>query len=230
MDVVHSEIYKGHEIEIAYDEGVPCPFDDWDCEPPIAVNSDGITEYATKYGDVNSVPCPTMEQIIENSDQIIALVGSSVFVEAIRAQQDGEDLAESINEYIREMIDCSCTNSERLEALCDLYNMIGWPALLRTIRGYAQGDWAEVLAVATPEFQKACGNKKGFWDDPEKLRPSIDLFADWAYGNVYGYIINTLDEDGESNNDNVDSCWGFFGDYDENALVEAKSVVDGLVC
>lgn len=54
---------------------------------------------------------------------------------------------------------------------------------------------------------------------------SIQLFEDWAFGNVYGYEV--LDANGE----NIDSCWGFFGDYDTpySALSEAKSAADGHI-
>ena len=54
---------------------------------------------------------------------------------------------------------------------------------------------------------------------------SIQLFEDWAFGNVYGYEV--LDADGE----NIDSCWGFFGDYDVpySALSEAQSAADGHI-
>ena len=44
----------------------------------------------------------------------------------------------------------------------------------------------------------------------------LETWNDCLSGNVYGYVI---DGDG-------DSCWGFYGDYEENALISAREVVD----
>lgn len=52
------------------------------------------------------------------------------------------------------------------------------------------------------------------------LRSEVETYNDYLQGNVYGYIV----EDEEGNE--IDSCWGFYGDYEENALKEAKSIVD----
>ncbi len=47
---------------------------------------------------------------------------------------------------------------------------------------------------------------------------TLEIWNDCLSGNVYGYVI---DRDG-------DSCWGFYGDYEENALVAGREVVDGI--
>jgi hypothetical protein len=222
MDQIYTEEYKGLTINIIHDTDVQNPFEDWDCNPPIAVNSAynrSIDEYATQYGNVNSVPFLSEDQIIANADALRELVG------AWELNMDGDSVEDQVNEHIGEYIEYSCSDRERLEALCELYNMAGQPALLKSVHGSCQGDYAEVLAVATPEFQKACGNDEGFWNDPQSLAPSIQLFEDWAFGNVYGYQVE--DAEGED----VDSCWGFYGDYDGeySALSEAKSAVDSHV-
>jgi len=58
----------------------------------------------------------------------------------------------------------------------------------------------------------------------ELARGHIKTWNDYLSGNVYGYEVKTLD------NEDVDSCWGFYGDYDAEygALPEAKAVIDGL--
>jgi hypothetical protein len=52
----------------------------------------------------------------------------------------------------------------------------------------------------------------------------IETWNDYLSGNVYGYQI----EDAEGNE--LESCWGFYGDYDSKGgvLAEAKNVVDSL--
>lgn len=48
----------------------------------------------------------------------------------------------------------------------------------------------------------------------------IETWNDYLSGNVYGYVI----EDAQGNT--IDSCWGYYGDYDKNALIEARSIVE----
>jgi hypothetical protein len=55
------------------------------------------------------------------------------------------------------------------------------------------------------------------------LRGTVKLLDDYLTGNVYGYQI----EDREGNE--LDSCWGFYGDPDENVIPEAKSAAEYYV-
>lgn len=52
----------------------------------------------------------------------------------------------------------------------------------------------------------------------------VETYDDYLTGNVYGYVVT--DADGED----IDSCWGFFGDYDDpknwGALQEARAQAD----
>jgi hypothetical protein len=216
--------HRGYKIQVYYDTDVQNPFEIWDCNPPIAVYSDrSITEYATKYGNVNSVPTLTREQIKANLSEILSMLEYKSLREMLREYPFRETaLVEIVNEEIRVHVD-NLYDSQRLETLETFYNMAGMPALYKQVTGPSQGDWAYVLAVAIPEFQKACGCDEGYWDDPERLAPSIQLFEDWAFGNVYGYVIE--DADGEE----VSSCWGFYGDYDDYMLGECRSIIDNII-
>ena len=218
MYEVHREEKDGYTIRIVQDEDAPCPWKDWDCEPSLAVYSDrDITEYG-QYGDVNTAPALTREQILANKGMLFELLDVSSWFEL--RDRWYSDMTDTVNNRIDEALN-DLNNSDRLEALCDLYNAVGIPAVCKSIRGYSQGDYAEVLAVATPEFQKACGNASDY-DWHKGLEGSIQLFADWCYGNVYGYIVE--DSEGEE----IASCYGFYGDYDAPyvALHEAESAVN----
>ena len=48
----------------------------------------------------------------------------------------------------------------------------------------------------------------------------LETWNDYLSGNIYGYVIE--DKEGE----NLDSCWGFYGDYEENALKEARDIAE----
>jgi len=53
----------------------------------------------------------------------------------------------------------------------------------------------------------------------KQLKAEVEEYDNYLTGNIYGYVI---EKDGE----HVDSCWGFYGDPEKNALGEAKSVID----
>lgn len=55
------------------------------------------------------------------------------------------------------------------------------------------------------------------------LRSEVEYYDDYITGNVYGFTI----EDNEGKE--IDSCWGFIGDYDKYMLSECKSNIDHLI-
>jgi hypothetical protein len=235
MSAIHNEEYKGLTIKIYQDEDSQNPFEDWDVNPPIAVCSfdysrSSITEYAKQYGNANEIPDLTREQILAGKSDLLELTECRSLLELARNGKDysWNDTVANINYAISEHVE-TLGNQDRLQALETLYNMAGIPAFLGSVHGYSQGDYAEVLAVATPEFQKACGNESGYWDNLENLKPSIQLFEDWAFGNVYGYAVE--DQDGET----IASLWGMYpntedqGSYDGYVLSEARDAADSHV-
>lgn len=57
----------------------------------------------------------------------------------------------------------------------------------------------------------------------EYLKNEVKIYNDYLAGNVYGYVIEN--KDGE----HIDSCWGYFGDYDDkkySALKAATATVE----
>lgn len=56
------------------------------------------------------------------------------------------------------------------------------------------------------------------------LVSSVEVYDMYLTGQVYGYTIEPTERNKEIECD--DSCWGFFGDYDEYMVPEAKSIID----
>ena len=52
------------------------------------------------------------------------------------------------------------------------------------------------------------------------LQGEVDEYDKYLRGDVYGFVVT--DKDGEE----VDSCWGY---YDDDAMTEAKSIVDAIL-
>lgn len=50
----------------------------------------------------------------------------------------------------------------------------------------------------------------------EALKQEVSTYGDYLSGNVYGYVV-------EKDDDEIDSCWGFVGDYDAYCLQEARA-------
>lgn len=51
----------------------------------------------------------------------------------------------------------------------------------------------------------------------DHLRNEVQTFSDYVSGAVYGYVVE------DENGNQIDSCWGFIGDYDGYCLTEARS-------
>lgn len=62
---------------------------------------------------------------------------------------------------------------------------------------------------------------------PDYIEKTINIFEaeikeynDYISGNCYGYVIE------DENANEIESIWGFIGDYDTNCLVEARGYID----
>jgi hypothetical protein len=64
----------------------------------------------------------------------------------------------------------------------------------------------------------------------ERLDSDVKVYDDFVSGDCYGYEVVkvTEDEDGEEEEESIDSCWGFYGtDFDKNGLLDyAHNVID----
>jgi hypothetical protein len=59
----------------------------------------------------------------------------------------------------------------------------------------------------------------------EIAKSEINLWNDCLSGNVYGYTIVHKDTEEE-----IGSCWGFYGDYDTNGMIdECKGIIDSEI-
>ena len=196
--------YKGYTIDIEQDQCAGNPFEEWDCNPPILVNND---RSITEYGDIDLyAPTLTRQQIVDNAKRICELTGAKSLL-ALSTMQVyrheygcGVDLVnDAIAEYINDLSDC-----DKINELPEFYALTGIVALSGVATGYSQGDYIEILVVATAEWLKLTG---ATIDKPEDLQFAIDLYGQWAFGDVYAYTLPEIH----------DSCGGFYGDDHEKS-------------
>jgi hypothetical protein len=55
------------------------------------------------------------------------------------------------------------------------------------------------------------------------LKGEVETYDDYLTGNVWGYTV------ADASGDIIDSCWGFYGDYEKNCLVEARLSAKSIV-
>ena len=216
--------YKDYLIEIVQDEGADNPFEAWDCEPPLLAANGRDT---WSYGGIGfEPPTLTREQILKSSKALLDVIGFDSWLQLARVESwhymygsGFGDIVDLINDYFYSYVDNKTNNTDKLDALEEVYTAIGIIALAGCATGYSQGDYTDILVVATPEWQKTVGASI---TEPSQLQSAIDLYAAWAFGDVYGYIAK--DKQGNE----IDSCFGFYGrDYEKSGLLEdARASID----
>lgn len=225
---METETYKGYTIEIMPDDCPENPWVAWDCEPPILVYHGGNQGY-TNYGVLEQVPVIPPEALETHLVALCELADITVGTLFERVMGHESTAQDELCTAMDEEFNYRSEGAGQMDMLEALYNLLGIPAVAESISGSCQGNWGYVLAVATPEWVKKVGATGGDHDALcRSLRESIELYENWAYGNVYGYRIPDKDDDGEDNDDSLGSCWGFYG-YDHEAsglMAAARDAID----
>lgn len=240
--------YRGLTIKAVYDTHADCPWESWDGCTPIVVNygREGLREYNSHAGfpllqpfSSHGIPdallrrhMPAICQIFDQFDVYsswgskLASFAEWLASEAKHRMNHGDSLTEHKRDLLQDALD-GMRDSDKLETLAAVYSAIGWPAACKSSHGYSQGDYAELLIVATPAFVEYVGAPKlkdsAYWQkDMESTR---DLYSAWAWGDVYGFVLAS------DSDDHMDSLWGFYGtDFEESGLSEAaRDAADHLI-
>ena len=223
-----------YKISIHHDDCAANPFKDWDCEPALIIGNNGYGHDDIEIYDVHNSHCLdidylialTREQVKDNQSTLTDLLGYSTLRRGIAARlrykfswQNYPDLLDAISESLLEIYTCS-TLSKKLEMYKQLLSIHGVITLKACSYGYVQSDYCEFVVVATPEFLKTTG---AVITEPDDLKSSVKLFNNWAWGNCYGYVIEKIDRCDKCDAEHLeaeDSCYGFYGDIEENGMLE----------
>lgn len=233
--------HNGYRIRAVHDNTAENPFEAWDYNWPIAVYYDrSLTDYEKTKG-------VSIRDPLSRFNDALLVMSQKHIEQALNADRsdlinhlpdpDGRWVEDESADPPKWITDARALRSwfedaigntyarELLDTYEGLYKILGIPCYKTTSTGYCQGDWAEVLVVATPEAQEEFGCKEVTEAD---LEATADLYGYWAWGDVYGYIIEKpiFDEDGDIEDwedacDN-NSCWGYYGDdHVKSGLEEA---------
>lgn len=228
---------KKYRIKIVRDEFAENPFEAWDCEPELMYDSSGRYDHiVTDVSEGRILEAikdkATAEIVLSNKEEICDIL-------EISSEFDKDYTKEEIADEILYEID-SRLSVKQYAALCELLKI---PHLRYDSRGYSQGDYADVLLVATDKFFEDTGCDRDKVDDI--LEGSRKLFDAWAWGDVYGFEVEKATEmvrltredfdTGKFENveddiewDYHDSCFGFYGE-DIEGIVENSGVPKEVV-
>jgi hypothetical protein len=224
--------YRGLTIKAVQDESPSNPWQDSDgLAPMIWTSGDGLNDESGRYDIESPLNASRFSDYRLGRDwaKLCAAVGVSdpAALEAELKQERkeyGGRLADyrrdKLEEYLGELKPSGYRSwgaaCDYLDALETLWTMAGVEALDFQRSGYSQGDTVRGLLVALPEWREAMGITAGH-DMRADLERQADLFGAYAFGDVYGFVI-------ESEGEQLDSCWGFYGtEFNESGLAEAAT-------
>lgn len=249
-------------VRAVHDDSPANPFTDWDGHWPMLTYSDrSLTKYDKVPGVAPDRPLSrfTPALFVFCQKELATILGvdpnSELDADDQRKWHTDADMLES---FFADSLDGGYYESQKLEIYEQLYALLGIPCLRTTSTGYSQGDWAEVLVVATPEAQKEFGTdldavRMDILADPEirnyvtdesrdafikrrtakwwekQLESQVDLYSAWAWGDVYGYVVEEAIRLSDGSEDDLEweeiddgSCWGYYGaEHDESGLEDA---------
>lgn len=210
MEILNNE----YRLRIVHDSDAENPFTSWDCEPHL------VYEYGR-------------ESVNGNKDKIIT------FIEGKLTQGMLKRYSKKLASIFDVSEDCNfddrCSeisyelqraNVKQLSQVCEVLKI---NHKYYTSTGYSQGDYSDVLIICTDKFYETTGANKE--NENEILESASKLFDAWAWGDVFGFILEKnvnfkkVYEDGTSEDSEewqqLDSCWGFYGrDFKTSGISE----------
>ena len=210
MEAIHTEEYKGFTIEIIPDDCAESPRD-WD-------NLGTMVCWHSRYnlGDKHNYSDPTafrfalVEEILgdtdkaeayvenHNDEEIMSLIDKHYFIKTLWLY-DHSGISMSTSSFIGRAQHASWDSGR-----------VGY---IYVSKNAVKKEWK--VTRISPKLEQTI---------EKNLDGEVETYDSYLRGDVYGYKIKNNAED----DDDLESCWGFIGDYDGYVLEEAKRQVDYL--
>jgi hypothetical protein len=218
---------NGYTATIKQDIASENPFEGFDCEPPIAVlNWERYHSKLNNYGGPELNLITLLDRLKPQHWQHGAhrrTILACLLFEGFEVEKGG-DFKETVYEYAQGLSPETWTEwKEYFDAMEGIAALAGIPFYSGISNGYSQGHSARVFIAATSEWAKLVGAPADTLE--RQCKGAFDLWAAWAWGDVYG-VAEITRPDGEEIEDG--SCWGFYGaDHDASGLMEhCKAAVE----
>lgn len=211
----------------------PCnPFTEWDGYWPMLVDHGRRNGGVTVYGDSsirNPLSFLTDGQILRHQVKLAEIIdaatwgycagkeGLADYKRDSRGNYNGSP-AELVRDYLERI--WLESDSDEFDKIADILSIAGIESLSTCSTGYSQGDYADILIVATPAAMKEFGWSRRKMKDTAAIQKDMAgqarLYGQWAWGDCYGYAVERAtdwDSDGEVTDwEELESVWGFYGD------------------
>ncbi|PHR62158.1 MAG: hypothetical protein COA43_00510 [Robiginitomaculum sp.] len=196
--------YRGFNIEAKHCDQPENPWVMWDCNTPmlsISGRHRNITEHAEGDNIQDPLEYYTEGQLSRHWKALCKILDLKVKEIELEVRENVEcQNAEHFNEERRRIFDDTLYSlkpsyyqnaSDYIDAIADMFNLIGIHAVSTSASGYSQGDYAYLLFVLTPEHRKRCGFSKASEDKlfKEWFETDENLWAAWAFGDVYYFDV-----------------------------------------
>lgn len=225
-------IVPGFIVRAVHDDSPENPWDAWDGQPPLLVYYDRSLD---EKGDIPNPLADVSDSWIARNWRALCKIfdQSPDSAREYKSDYEYERIADAKRELLDEWLGelkpsrYSGHAGDYMTALEELCELRGWPSLSTSSHGYSQGDYAELLLIFSPAYAKEIGakwprTKAAKAEARERLKADAKLWGAWAWGNVYGFVIES-DDESPLPSDVIDSCWGFYGDPEESGLAEAAA-------
>jgi hypothetical protein len=225
--------YRGYTITIEYDTDAINPFEEFDGEPPMLVAAQRYSHLPTCYGLQEDPPKLSRRKIRDNARDIALAMGHSTLLRAVREEcayhlADYDNGVDPVNDMLQDHAQ-GLSGADQTAVLAQCWRWYGCQALDTCVTGYTQGQYADLLLVATPEWLDRTGINPADTDViGRQLESAAELYGQWAWGDVYGFTIYANHEPHCDAGEVIDSCWGFYGsDHEASGLLDnARSAID----
>lgn len=209
------DLPHGYTCEVWQDESPSNPFEEWDGCVPLIVEG-GRDFDSHDYGDAEAAILAGIRNLDIGQLESLAMTLDNGAEMIADAKEDAERYGNADHRgHLADAIEEAATGSKRLDVLEACCDALGWPCLNTCSRGYCQGDYVELLAVWLPSFGAEHRPDATPEQVRDELKAAVKLFGSWAWGDVYGFVVKSPDDD------EVGSCWGFYGtDHKESGLLE----------
>lgn len=212
--------FPGYTARVSYHEAPEDPREAFDCEPPLATYSDswegpGIAELWEEVPEkIKREKWKAFARILLESKWLgVDWSYERRNYPETSPQDTLEDIAASAETPGRGLWGSVEDYCDTMAAICDV---AGIPYRQEVSRGYCQGDVARLFVFAPPSWVAEVGAPEE--SIPSQLEGACELWAAWAWGDVYG-VAEIVREDGTEVPES--SCWGFYGqDFEWSGLVE----------
>lgn len=204
-----------YTVRIKQQSYAESPWDAWDCNAPFVRAGDrqgDAPEYSRDFPDAldlySLINRAQLKKVCRELAQMLASEVDSEYTpvklyhearESLGYYQ-AQDLAITMHEIAIDMLYAR----NPLPAWEAGFSAMGWDYLNTCSQGYSQGDYVDILFVLPQRLLAQWGIREG--TESDALDHARKLWGYWAWGDVYGFVIET--PDGE----HVDSCFGFYTD------------------